>query len=181
MASEEVEGFDLGRLNRLCYEWQKELVRSATLPMTQLLIARRGRIVYCKSTGTKDADNASAVLTKKVDEHTKRKRVVEVPKAVSKDPVQPLPDDAIFRIYSMTKPITSIALMQLYEEGRFQLSDPAHFYLGPKWKKANLSVFVRERKDGTFETRPCKRTITVKMLLTHTLESQEKGRENSSG
>src|SRR6202161_1808588 len=45
----------------------------------------------------------------------------------------PMADDAIFRIYSMTKPIASVALMQLYERGLFQLLDPVHRYI-PEWR-----------------------------------------------
>ncbi|GIR72411.1 MAG: hypothetical protein CM15mP74_36620 [Halieaceae bacterium] len=45
-----------------------------------------------------------------------------------------LRDDTIFRIYSMSKPITSIALMMLFEEGRFQLTDPVHKFI-PSWQK----------------------------------------------
>ena len=46
---------------------------------------------------------------------------------------RPTADDAIFRIFSMTKPIASIALMQLYERGMFQLTDPVHRYI-PEWR-----------------------------------------------
>ena len=46
---------------------------------------------------------------------------------------KPVEDDTIFRIYSMTKPITSIALMQLYERGLFQLNDPVHRVI-PRWQ-----------------------------------------------
>jgi len=73
-------------------------------------------------------------------------------------------DDAIFRIYSMSKPITSIALMQLYEQGRFQLNDPVHRFL-PKWK--DLEVWV----DGTptnYATRTPDRPMEIRDLLTHT-------------
>ena len=45
----------------------------------------------------------------------------------------PMADDTIFRIYSMTKPIASVALMQLYERGSFQLLDPVHRYI-PEWR-----------------------------------------------
>ena len=45
----------------------------------------------------------------------------------------PMADDTIFRIYSMTKPIASVALMQLYEKGMFQLLDPVHRYI-PEWR-----------------------------------------------
>ena len=42
----------------------------------------------------------------------------------------------------MSKPITSVALMMLYEEGKFQLTDPAHLHLGPSWRKQNMRVYV---------------------------------------
>ncbi len=73
-------------------------------------------------------------------------------------------DDAMFRIYSMSKPITSIALMQLYERGLFQLNDPVHRFI-PSWK--NLEVWV----DGTpasYHTTPPVRPMEVRDLLTHT-------------
>lgn len=73
-------------------------------------------------------------------------------------------DDAMFRIYSMSKPITSIALMQLYEKGLFQLNDPVHRFI-PAWE--DLRVWV----DGTatnFQTRTPDRPMEVRDLLTHT-------------
>ena len=72
--------------------------------------------------------------------------------------------DSMFRIYSMTKPITSVALLQLYEQGRFQLTDPVHDFI-PSWK--GLEVFV----DGTpanFASKPPERPMQVRDLLTHT-------------
>jgi CubicO group peptidase (beta-lactamase class C family) len=73
-------------------------------------------------------------------------------------------DDSIFRIYSMSKPITSIALMQLYEQGLFQLNDPVHRFI-PSWR--DLEVWV----DGTpanHHTTPPVRPMEVRDLLTHT-------------
>ena len=52
---------------------------------------------------------------------------------------KPVQDDTIFRIYSMTKPITSVALMMLYEEGRFQLNDPVSRFI-PSWKGQRVWV-----------------------------------------
>src|SRR3954454_1194460 len=75
----------------------------------------------------------------------------------------PMEDDTLFRIYSMTKPIASVALMQLYEQGLFQLDDPVHKYI-PAWK--DLRVY----QSGTypsFQTAPCERPMTVRDLLTH--------------
>jgi len=73
-------------------------------------------------------------------------------------------DDAMFRIYSMSKPITSIALMQLYEKGLFQLNDPVHRFI-PAWE--DLRVWI----DGTpsnFHTTTPDRPMEVRDLLTHT-------------
>ena len=74
------------------------------------LIARRGKVVYHKSFGERDAE-AGAPMTK----------------------------DVIFRIASMTKPIVSVALMTLWEEGRFQLRDPVSKYL-PEFDDAQVAV-----------------------------------------
>ena len=76
----------------------------------------------------------------------------------------PIWRDTIFRIYSMTKPITSVALMMLYEEGRFQLDDPVSKYI-PSW--ADLEVFG-EGDEERFTTVAPERPMTVKDLLSHT-------------
>ena len=61
---------------------------------------------------------------------------------------EPVGKDTIFRFYSMTKPIVSVALMQLYEQGKSLLSHPVHLYLGDSWKKQNMRVY----KAGSFKT-----------------------------
>ena len=76
---------------------------------------------------------------------------------------RPMREDTIFRIYSMTKPITSIALMQLYERGDFQLNDPVHRFI-PSWR--DLGVF-QMGSFPAFLTKPCDRPMTVHDLLTH--------------
>ncbi|MCC5887397.1 MAG: beta-lactamase family protein [Gammaproteobacteria bacterium] len=76
---------------------------------------------------------------------------------------KPMAEDTLFRIYSMSKPITSVALMMLYEEGHFQLNDPVHRWI-PEWR--NLRVF-RGGNWPNFLTAPCERAMTVKDLLTH--------------
>jgi CubicO group peptidase (beta-lactamase class C family) len=76
---------------------------------------------------------------------------------------KPMRDDAIFRIYSMTRPIVSVALMQLYERGLVQLDDPVHRYI-PSWEK------LRVYQSGVypdFQTTPCERPMTVRDLLSH--------------
>jgi CubicO group peptidase (beta-lactamase class C family) len=64
----------------------------------------------------------------------------------------------------MTKPITSVGLMMLYEQGRFQLEDPVHRFI-PSWK--NLGVFVSGNHPA-FATAPAARPVTIRDLLTHT-------------
>ena len=76
----------------------------------------------------------------------------------------PLQDDAIYRIYSMTKPITSVALMMLVEQGLVALDDPVARFI-PSWK--NLGVFVTGM-EGQWATRPCDRPMQVVDLLRHT-------------
>jgi CubicO group peptidase (beta-lactamase class C family) len=79
---------------------------------------------------------------------------------------RPLTIDAIFRIASMTKPITSLAAMQLLEQGKFSLDDRADRYLP---ELANLSVFESfDAKTGEYALRPASRPITIRHLLTHT-------------
>ncbi|NET37789.1 MAG: beta-lactamase family protein, partial [Cyanothece sp. SIO1E1] len=72
---------------------------------------------------------------------------------------KPLQDDSMWRIYSMTKPIVSVALMMLYEEGKFQLNDPVHLYL-PDLK--DLQVH-----QGGGQTIAAKQDIRVIDLLRH--------------
>ena len=76
---------------------------------------------------------------------------------------KPMREDTIFRIYSMSKPITSVALMQLYEEGHFQLSDPVHRWI-PEFR--DLRVY-RQGTYPNFVTDACERPMNVKDLLTH--------------
>jgi CubicO group peptidase (beta-lactamase class C family) len=76
----------------------------------------------------------------------------------------PLRPDSIFRIYSMTKPIASVALMTLYEEGRFQLDDPVAEFI-PEWR--GLTVFDGGTADH-YDVRTPERAMTVRDLLMHT-------------
>lgn len=100
------------------------------------LIIRNGKIAYYKSVG------------------------------YDKDVNTPLKKDAIFRIASQTKAITSVAVMMLYEEGKFLLDDPISNYI-PEFKKpVVLDKF--NKADSTYTTVPAKREITIRDLLTHT-------------
>ena len=78
---------------------------------------------------------------------------------------QEMQPDAIFRIYSMTKPIVSVGLMMLYEEGLFLLDDPAAKYI-PQFK--DLRVMVSGGTADSYETRVPAREMTVRDLLMHT-------------
>ena len=74
--------------------------------------------------------------------------------------------DALFRIASMTKPVTSVAAMQLWEQGRFALDDPAEKYLP---ELANLMVFESfDNATGAYKLRPAAKKVTIRHLLTHT-------------
>jgi CubicO group peptidase (beta-lactamase class C family) len=76
----------------------------------------------------------------------------------------PMTADTVFRIYSMTKPVTSVAMMILYEQCLFALDDPVHRFI-PGWRD------LRVRTGGAwplFETRPCERAMTIRDLFMHT-------------
>ena len=76
---------------------------------------------------------------------------------------KPVEWDTVFRIFSMTKPVTSVALMMLFEKGLIQLDDPVYRYI-PSFRK--LEVYV-SGVDGSFETRAPDRSLTIKDLLSH--------------
>lgn len=77
----------------------------------------------------------------------------------------PIAEDTIYRIYSMTKPITGVAMMTLYEEGKFSLDDPVSKFI-PEFE--NLQVVKSYEADGTFEVEPLDRQPTMRELMSHT-------------
>ena len=77
----------------------------------------------------------------------------------------PMTPDTLFRIYSMTKPVTGVALMILYEEGKFKLSDPVEKYL-PEMK--DLRVYAGTDEDGNMITEPADHPMTIRELMSHT-------------
>ena len=115
--------------------FREKYIQNGKLAGIQTLVARKGKVVHFKSTGLRDVEN-----NKKIEK------------------------DTIFRIYSMTKPITSVALMQLFEQGLFQLADPVSKFL-PEFK--NPKVFLSGSYPH-FMTSPAEREITIRDLLTHT-------------
>ncbi len=132
--SPESVGFSFERLKRVDQVMQK-YVDQGKLPGVLSLVARRGQVVHLSKVGWMN---------------------VEAQK--------PIAFDTLFRIYSMTKPLTSVAVMMLYEEGRFFLSDPVAKYI-PEFE--DLKVFVRETETGV-ELANLQRPITIHHLLTHT-------------
>jgi CubicO group peptidase (beta-lactamase class C family) len=114
---------------------KQRYVDAGRFPGTRLLVYRRGEIVHSTAQGFADVE-------RKV----------------------PVRDDTIFRIYSMTKPITTVAFMMLVEEGRVALDEPVHKYI-PEW--ANLGVF-QAGVTAPFLTKPPARPMQIIDLLRHT-------------
>jgi len=77
----------------------------------------------------------------------------------------PLQKDSIFRIYSMSKPVTGLAMMMLFEEGKWRLDDPVARYI-PEF--ARLKVYTGKNEDGTPKLEDAKRSMTMRELMTHT-------------
>jgi len=128
-------GFDAGRLHRIAEHLDQHYVSKGKIAGAEVAVGRRGKLAYHASLGMRD-----------------RERGV------------PTGDDTIYRIYSMTKPLTSIALMQLFERGMFQLDEPvARFY--PEWR--NHRVYVSGEGDDMV-TEPARRPVSFRDLLSHT-------------
>jgi len=134
-ASPESAGMSKPAFDRLEAHLKSRYVDAGRFPGTQLLVYRRGKVVHSTVQGFADVE-------RKV----------------------PVRDDTIFRIYSMTKPITSVAFMMLVEEGRVALDEPVHRYI-PEWK--NLGVFHAGTAPA-FLTRPPLRPMQIVDLLRHT-------------
>src|SRR6266403_5990227 len=134
-ASPESAGMSKAALDRLEQHLKLRYIDSGRFPGTQLLIYRRGKIVHSTVQGFADVE-------RKV----------------------PVKDDTIFRIYSMTKPITSVAFMMLFEEGRVALDEPVHKYI-PDW---STSAVFQPGPSPAFLTRPPPRPFRIVDLLRHT-------------
>src|SRR5512140_258146 len=134
-ASPESAGMSKQAFDRLEAHLKQRYIDAGRFPGTQVLVYRRGKVVHSTVQGFAD-------LERKV----------------------PVKDDTIFRIYSMTKPLTSVAFMMLFEEGRVALDEPVHKYI-PEWK--NLGVF-QAGTAPSFLTRPPSRPMLIVDLLRHT-------------
>jgi CubicO group peptidase (beta-lactamase class C family) len=116
------------------------------------LIARRGKVGYFETYGFQDREAAI-----------------------------PMREDTIFRMYSMTKPITGVAVLMLYEEGRFYLTDPVSKYL-PELANMKVSVVETDPEIGkTRRTVPAQRQITILDLLRHTSGIDYRGPDDADG
>lgn len=115
----------------------QEVTADGRVPGTVALVARDGKIVYRKAFGYAD------VATK-----------------------TPFAADAIVRIASQTKAVTSVGVMLLYDEGKFQLDDPISKYLPTFAHPKVLATF--NAKDSTYTTVPARSEVTIQQLLTHT-------------
>jgi CubicO group peptidase (beta-lactamase class C family) len=132
-------GFSPSRLERIA-RWQQSQVDAGALTGAVAAIARGGRVAYLRAVGFRD--------------HAK---------------TIPLKEDAIFRIASMTKPVTAVAAMMLVEEGRLDLAAPVDRYL-PEFKDMMVAVERKDPVTGATELarEPQKRPMTVEDLLRHT-------------
>jgi CubicO group peptidase (beta-lactamase class C family) len=134
-ASPESAGMSKAAFDRIEHHLKNRYIDAGRFPGSQLLVYRRGKVVHHAVQGFADIERKMAVK-----------------------------DDTIFRIYSMTKPITSVAFMMLVEEGRVALDEPVHRYI-PEWK--NLGVFQAGIAPA-FLTRPPSRPMLIVDLLRHT-------------
>jgi CubicO group peptidase (beta-lactamase class C family) len=128
-------GFSTARLQRMDEFLKRRYLDTGKLVGLHTLIARKGEVAHQFVAGDAYRENGAQ-----------------------------LQDDAIFRIYSMTKPITSIAFMMLVEEGLVALDEPVHRWI-PEWK--NLRVFTGGFS-GTWQTKPTSRPMLMVDLLRHT-------------
>ena len=123
-------GMSSERLERIT-ELSKEYINDFNIPGIVTIVSRKGKIVYYNAFGNRDVQGENKLLK-----------------------------DDLFRIYSMTKPVTAVAIMQLYEQGKFKLNDPVSKFL-PELE--DLKVL---NEDGDLES--ISTTMSMHHLLTHT-------------
>jgi len=128
-------GLEAGRLERIGHHLERNYIAPGKIAGCQVTVARHGHIAYAKSFGQMDLERG-----------------------------KPMADDTIFRIYSMTKPITSVALMSLYERGYFQLNDPVSRFV-PSWKEHRVWT---SGEGDTMKTEPAHRPVSFRDVLSHT-------------
>jgi len=134
-ASPESVGFDSARLKKLD-DYMAKVVSDGRVAGMTTLLARHGKIVGFKTYGKADLDKN-----------------------------KPMTEDTIFRIYSMTKPVTGVAMMILFEEGKWRLDDPVTRYI-PEFKA--LKVVKSINPDGSLVLEDMKRPPTMREIMSHT-------------
>ena len=127
-------GFAPERINRITEHLDRNYIESGKIAGCQLIVARRGHVAYYKSFGMMDRERR-----------------------------KPMADDTIFRIYSMSKPITSVALMTLYEQGHFQLNDPVSRFI-PAWRDQKVWV---SGEGASMQTVAAEKPMTMRHILSH--------------
>ena len=128
-------GFSAERLERITEHLNHSYIDNGKIAGCQVLLARHGHLAYLKSLGLMDRERG-----------------------------KPIKEDTIFRLYSMTKPITSVALMTLYERGYFQLNDPVHRFV-PEWRDQRVWV---SGEGASMETVRPSRPVSMRDMLCHT-------------
>ncbi len=128
-------GFAPERINRITEHLDKNYIAPGKIAGCQTLVARHGHVAYFKSQGLMDRERR-----------------------------KPVTDDTIFRLYSMTKPITSVALMTLFEQGHFQLNDPVSRFI-PAWRDHKVWV---SGEGPSMETAAPARPMSMRHVLSHT-------------
>jgi CubicO group peptidase (beta-lactamase class C family) len=123
------------RLARIERHLRERYLEPGRIAGAVTLVARHGKVAYLSALGQRDVERK-----------------------------QEMTEDTVFRIYSMTKPVTSVALMMLVEEARCSLSDPVHQYI-PEWEDQRV---YRYGAWPSFVTEPARRPMTIRDLLTHT-------------
>jgi len=138
-AAPESVGFSTERLQRIGEILRADIAKNA-IPGTVLLISRNGKVAHFEALGTLDPDKKT-----------------------------PMTKDAIFRIYSMSKPITTVAAMMLFEQGKLALTDPLAKYI-PAFKDVKVGVEKPDPAGGkpTLDLVPAQRPITIQDLMRHT-------------
>ncbi len=133
--ADSIAGLSVPRLERITDLIGDGYVASGRIAGAEVLVARYGEVAYRRAFGLMDRERA-----------------------------RPWADDTVVRIYSMTKPVASVALMQLWERGLFQLDDPVAKVL-PEWR--DLRVWVSGESEAMVTEAPSK-PVTFRQILSHT-------------
>ncbi len=133
-ARPEAVGMSSQRLNRLTTQ-MKALADRGDVSGVVTMVARKGKVVHLEAAGKRELETGT-----------------------------PMRKDSIFRIYSMTKPVTGVAMMILFEQGKWQLNDPVSKYI-PEF--ADLKVAKVDAASGAVTTVPSNHPMTMRELMSH--------------